>query len=70
MPNLFFNQPKMEQKEILTTPVKKFETSIVMKFSIKDKLYSRCLSYMKTKGFKESVLIQIALDKYLTDNNF
>jgi hypothetical protein len=60
----------MDNKEILTAPVKKFETSIVIKFSIKDKLYSRCLSYMKNKGLKESVLIQIALDKYLSEQNF
>jgi hypothetical protein len=60
----------MDNKQILTAPVKKFETSIVIKFSIKDKLYSRCLSFMKNKGFKESVLIQIALDKYLSEQNF
>jgi hypothetical protein len=60
----------MDNSKELTAPVKKFETSIVIKFSIKDKLYSRCLSFMKNKGFKESLLIQLALDKFLTEQNF
>jgi hypothetical protein len=61
---------KMDNNKELIAPAKKYETSIVIKFSIKDKLYSRCLTFMKNKGFKESLLIQIALDKFLTEQNF
>jgi len=53
------------------TPLeKKFETTIVLKISIKEKLYSRCKNLMKEKGIKESVLIQMALDNYLLNYNF
>ena len=61
---------KMDKNETILTTTKKYETSIVIKFSIKDKLYSRCLTFMKNKGLKESFLIQLALDKFLTEQNF
>lgn len=61
---------KMDKNETILTTPKKYETSIVIKFSIKDKLYSRCLTFMKNKGLKESFLIQLALDKFLSEQNF
>jgi len=60
----------ISNKDEIIIPPKKFESSVVCKISIQGKLYSRCLSFMKARGFKESTMIQIALDKYLNEHNF
>ena len=49
---------------------KKFETSIIMRISIPQKLYNRALSYMRQKGLKENFLLMASLDEFLTKNNY
>jgi len=44
--------------------------SVVTKISIPPILYKRAVNFMKIRGSKESILIIIALDEYLTKNNF
>lgn len=44
--------------------------SIVTKISIPPILYKRAVNFMKVRGSKESILLIMALDEFLTKNNF
>lgn len=62
---------KEQKTETLTaTRPPKIETAVTLKFNCPPRLYSRVLSFMKQKGFKESTLFLISIDEYLTKNNF
>ena len=60
-----------KETEILTaSKTPKVETALRLYFNCPPKLYSRIVSYTKTKGFKDSTLILVSIDEYLNKNNF
>jgi len=60
---------KKEQSTLLT-PEKKQLHHVSLRFQCPPRLYSRIITFMKTRGLKESTLFLISIDEYLTKNNF
>ena len=59
------------QAETLQIEVKQnFTPSVITKIRIPATLYSRLLNAKKKKGLKESHLILISVDEFLSKNNF
>ena len=59
------------QTETATIEIKQpFTPSVVTKIRIPATLYSRLLQAKKKKGLKESHLILISVDEFLSKNNF
>jgi hypothetical protein len=61
---------KEQKSEIFHSESRPKIETISVKFSISRRLYSRVLSFAKKSGLKESAFFSIALDEYLTKNNF
>lgn len=61
---------KNGQSALLTTIEKKQLQAITLKFQCPTRLYARIITFMKTRGLKESTLFLISVDEYLTKNNF
>ena len=55
---------------LTATKSPKIETALRLYFNCPPKLYSRLVSYTKTKGIKDSTLILVSIDEFLNKNNF
>ncbi len=62
----------MDNKEqsALPTPEKKQLQAVTLKFQCPTRLYARIITFMKTRGLKESTLFLMSVDEYLTKQNF
>jgi hypothetical protein len=58
----------MTEKE--KTDSKKVNSSVVLKYSVQTTLYLRLLQFKKERGLKDSAICILALDEFLTKNNF